>query len=119
MSEAAPTTAGKDGFSTVWLVCGIVFIVLWIIGHLAWAGLAFIANVMANDSGRATENQATMLIFGMLGGQVICGAAGVPAGLAFFMRGRRKFLLWLFVGLFVAGALIQVSVFYSFFASMS
>lgn len=117
-NPSATATAAKGGVSAVWTVCGILFIVLWILAHLVWGALSFIADVMANDSGRATENQQAMLIFGMMGGQVLCGAAGIPAGLAFFWRGRRKLLLWLFAGLFVAGALIQVSVFYSFFESM-
>lgn len=118
MSEAPSVPAAKDGVSVPWMICGILFIVLWIIAHLAWAGLAFIADVMANDSGKASSDQAAMLIFGMLGGQVLCGAAGIPAGLAFFLRGKRKLLLWLFAFLFVAGALIQAGVFYSFFESM-
>ncbi|MDI1314642.1 hypothetical protein [Prosthecobacter sp.] len=119
MSEATPFTVVKSGVSVAWMVCGILFIVLWIIVHLAWAGLAFMADVMANDSGKADPDKHAMLIFGMLGGQVLCGAAGIPAGLAFFWRYRRKLLLWLFALLFVAGALIQGSVFYSFFSSMS
>jgi hypothetical protein len=118
MSGVSSSTAVKPAVSTAWVVCGILFIVLWIMAHLAWAGLAFMADVMANDSGRAAENKHMMLIFGMLGGQVLCGAAGVPAGLAFFWRRKRKLLLWLFAILFVVGALIQGGVFYSFFASM-
>jgi len=118
MSEVPSTTTAKAGVSVVWVVCGILFIIFWIIGHLAWAGLSFIADVMANDSGQAAQDKHLMLIFGMIGGQVLCGAAGIPAGLAFFWRSRRKLLLWLFSLLFVAGALIQGGVFYSFFASM-
>lgn len=118
MSDAAPATTVKERASTAWVVCGILFILLWIIAHVAWAGLAFMADVMANDSGMAAENKHMMLIFGMLGGQVLCGAAGIPAGMAFFWRRKRKLLLWLFAILFVVGALIQGGVFYSFFASM-
>lgn len=121
MSEApitAPATA-KESVSVVGVVCGILFIVLWIIVHLAWAGLAFMADVMANDSGKVPEGKHMMLIFGVMGGQVLCGAAGIPAGLAFFWRRRRKLLLWVFALLFVAGALIQGGVFYSFFSSMA
>ena len=120
MSEA-PTTApavAKEEVSVVWVVCGILFIVLWIIAHLAWAGLAFMADVMANDSGQAEPDKHMKLIFGMMGGQVLCGAAGIPAGLAFFWRRRRTLLLWLFALLFVVGAMIQAGVFYSFFSSM-
>lgn len=118
MSDASLLTAAKEKVSVVWKICGILFIVLWIIGHLAWGTMAFIADVMANDSGTADPNKHMMLIFGMMGGQVLCGAAGVPAGLAFFWRSRRKLLLWLFAILFGVGALIQGGVFYSFFSSM-
>jgi hypothetical protein len=118
MSEVSPSTAVKGGVSTAWVVCGILFIVFWIIAHLVWGGLSFMANAMANDSGRAAESKHMTLIFGMLGGQVLCAAAGVPAGLAFFWRRRRKLLLWVFAFLFVAGALIQGNVFYSFFSSI-
>jgi hypothetical protein len=118
MSEVTPSTATKPGVSAAWVVCGILFILFWLIAHLAWAGLSFMADVMANDSGRAAEGKHMTLIFGMIGGQVLCGAAGIPAGLAFFWRDRRKLLLWLFAILFVIGALIQGGVFYSFFSSM-
>ena len=118
MSEAPPAPAAKAGVSVVWKVGGSLCIVLWIIEHLAWGAMAFIADVMANDSGRADPDKHMMLIFGMMGGQVLCGVAGIPAGLAFFWRDRRKLLLWLFAILFVTGALIQGGVFYSFFSSM-
>ena len=111
-----PSTSA--GASILLGIFGILFIFLWIIAHLAWGAMAFIADVMANDSGRADPDKHMMLIFGMMGGQVLCGAAGVPAGLAFFWRGRRKLLLLLFAVLFVVGALIQGGVFYSFFSSM-
>jgi len=116
--SAISTPRSSAGASTLLVILGILFIILWIITHLAWAGLSFMADVMANDSGRAAQDKHLMLIFGMIGGQVLCGAAGVPAGMAFFWRSRRKLLLWLFAILFVAGALIQGGVFYSFFASM-
>ncbi|WP_395746366.1 hypothetical protein [Prosthecobacter sp.] len=118
MSEAPPPIPVKEGVSTVWVVLGILFIILWIIGHILWAGVSFIADVMANDSGRAPEGVHETLIFGMMGGQLLCGAAGVPAGLAFFWRRKRKLLLWLSALLFLPGALIQGGVLYSFFSSM-
>jgi len=34
--------------------------------HVAWAGLSFVADVMANDSGRADPKQHMSLICGML-----------------------------------------------------
>ena len=106
------------GTSALLVILGVLFAILWLMVHVAWAGLSFVADVMANDSGRADPNQHMSLICGMLGGQILAGAAGIPAGLAFFWRGRRKILLWMFAFLFVIGALIQGSVFYSFFSSM-
>jgi hypothetical protein len=87
--------------------------------HIAWAYLSFVASLMANDSGKASAAEHLSLIVGMLGGQVLAGAAGIPAGLAFFWRGRRKWLLWLFAILFVTGALGQVWAFNAFFSSAS
>ena len=116
MNESSPSTAAKDGVSVLWLVCGSLFIILWIIGHSAWGMMSLVADLMANDSGSASAGKHMTLIFGMLGGQVLCGAAGIPAGLAFFWRSRRKLLLWLFSILFVVGALIQGGSFYAFFA---
>ena len=101
--------------SVAGLICGILFIVLWIIAHLVWAAMAFMGDVMANDSGAGSADKHMTLIFGMIGGQVLSGAAGIPAGLAFFWHSRRKLLLWLFALLFVSGVLVQGGVFYSFF----
>jgi hypothetical protein len=109
MNEPSPV-------SVLWLVCGILFIILWIIGHIAWGMMSLVADLMANDSGSAPAGKHMTLIFGMLGGQMLCGAAGIPAGLAFFWRSRRKFLVWLFSILFVVGALIQGGSFYAFYA---
>ena len=120
MSEETPApVVVKTGPSVALIICGILFIALWIIAHIAWGAMAFMANVMANDSGTADQGRHMTLIFGMLGGQILCGAAGIPAGLAFFWRARRKLLLWLFAILFVIGALFQGGVFYSFFQAMS
>ncbi len=118
MSEDASSTVVKTGVSPLLVIVGIFFIVIWIIAHIAWGTMALMANVMANDSGAASTEKQMTLIFGMLGGQILAGAAGIPAGLAFFWRGRRKLLLWLFAALFVIGALLQAGVFYNFFSSM-
>ncbi|MDZ4401356.1 hypothetical protein [Prosthecobacter sp.] len=118
MSEEPSAIAVKTGVSVAWVICGVLFIVLWIIAHVAWGMMSLMANVMANDSGAASGDTHMTLIVGMLGGQILAGGAGIPAGLAFFWRGRRKLLLWLFAALFASGALIQAGVFWSFFSSM-
>lgn len=97
---------------------GILFCGVWMLFHVVWAYMAFVANVMANDSGRATGGQQMWLIGGMFAGQVLAGAAGIPAGLAFFWRGRRKRLLVTFVAVFLTGVLCQGIAFFSFFAGM-
>ena len=75
------------------------------------------ANLMANDSGAASTVQHMALIAGMLVGQALTGAAGIPAGLAFFCSGNRKVLFLLFLGLFIPGAVIQAGVLFFFFAA--
>lgn len=118
MNGDSPATTTKTGFSVPLMVCGILFIILWIIAHIVWGAMALMADLMANDSGAASNEKHLTLIFGMLGGQVLAGAAGIPAGLAFYWRGKRKRLLGLFAVLFAVGALLQAGVFYSFFSSM-
>ncbi|MCB1275442.1 hypothetical protein [Prosthecobacter sp.] len=80
--------------------------------------MALMVDLMANDSGAAPQGKHLMLIFGVLGGQVLCSSAGIPAGLAFYWRGKRNRLLGIFAALFVVGALLQGGVFYSFFSSV-
>ena len=111
------TSPSSSAMKPLLVVAGILFMVLWIAAHCAWAAMALMANLMANDSGAASTDQQMALIVGMLAGQVLAGAAGIPAGLAFFRRGRRKPLLVLFAVLLVAGALCQLWAFQSFFAA--
>ena len=115
MSDHAEVPQKKPVFP---IILGVVFILLWVAGHIAWAALSFVGSVMANDSGAATSDQHMTLIFGMLAGQVLAGGAGIPGGLAFFIRSKRKLLVWVFAALFVIGALIQIWAFQSFFAAM-
>ncbi len=77
------------------------------------------ANLMANDSGAAAPEQHMALLLGMLGGQILTAAAGVPGGLAFFWRGRRRALAGWFAILFVIGAFAQAWAFHAFFAAHS
>jgi hypothetical protein len=97
-----------------WLAGGIIFIVVWLAGHGLWMTLSLIGSVMANDSGRVSNERHETLIFGLLAGQLLAGAAGIPGGLAFFWRKKRKALLWLAGGLFVLGVLVQVGAFRAF-----
>ena len=105
--------------STIRVISGVLFSIIWIIAHGVWGMIAFVANVMGaagyNPGGPPTNTEAGTLIFGMIIGQIIAGLAGLPGGAAFYQPDRRKRLLILFAGMFVTGALIQVGVFIFFF----
>lgn len=101
-----------------WLVvCGFLFIALWLCGSAALGMMKLMASLMANDSGAASGEEDETLIFGMMGGQLFTGLAGIPAGLAFFWRGLRKRLLWTFLIMLIIGILIQAFAFWNFFPS--
>jgi hypothetical protein len=96
------------------VVLGVAFASVWLALHFAWASMAMMGGLMANDAGRATGDQHMALILGVLAGQIIAGAAGIPAGLAFFWRTRRKLLLGIFLAAFLAGVLCQAGAFWFF-----
>jgi len=98
------------------VVAGLIFSVVWIYAHIVWATMSAMASMMANDSGKSSMGAWGGLIGGMLMGQVIAGSAGIPGGLAFFWRGRRRLLILLFLILFIVGALCQVWSFHNFFS---
>lgn len=112
--NAASGTPRSPLKTTLLVLAGVVFAVCWIAVHVAWATMALTADLMANDAGRADGFQWGTLIVGMLAGQCLAGAAGIPGGAAFFWRRRRRLMLWLFAVLFVCGAGLQIAVFRSF-----
>lgn len=111
-----PSKGRWDGWL---LAAGIVFMVGWIGLHGVWAALSGMASLMANDSGAASNGAHMTLILGMLAGQVVAGAAGIPGGLVFFWRGKRWWMLGSFVVLFGVGAVTQWAAFHAFFAAAS
>lgn len=117
MNEDPTLQAGKAGVSIMLVICGILFMVLWLCGAAALGMMKLMAGVMANDSGAASNEAHMTLLFGMMGGQLLTGLAGIPAGLAIFWRGWRKRLLWIFAIMLSAGILIQAAAFYQFFPS--
>lgn len=117
MSDNSTLQVAKAGVSIALVICGILFIALWLCGAAALGLMKLMASLMANDSGAASSDAHTTLIFGMLGGQLLTGLAGIPAGLAFFWRGWRKRLLWTFFIMLVTGLLIQAAAFWNFFPS--
>ena len=119
MSEVAPVPAVAKGVSGWMVVLGVLFMAVWIVGHVIWATMALMGTAMANDSGAASSEAHVSLIGGVLGGQVVAGLAGIPGGLAFFWRGARKGLWILFGVLFVSGAAWQILAFQSFVSAAS
>jgi hypothetical protein len=111
MSDPLPADAGaapKPGVSVPMLILGILFIVVWLTGATLLGLLKLIVGVMANDSGAASAETHMGLISSLMVGQALTATAGIPAGLAFFMRAARKKLLWAFALLLVSGVVIQI-----------
>ncbi|MFN0076730.1 MAG: hypothetical protein ACKVY0_09665 [Prosthecobacter sp.] len=115
MSDHPTTQVVKAGVSVALVICGVLFIALWLCGAAALGMMKLMASLMANDSGAASSEAHMTLIFGMMGGQLLTGLAGIPAELAFFWRGWRKRLLWTFLIMLVVGILIQAAAFFKFF----
>lgn len=103
---------------TMLIVLGCLFFCGWVYAHCMWAALCIIPNLMANDSGRATGSQHLSLFIGMLTGQALAAAAGIPGGLFFFWHGKRLLMFVLFLLLFAVGALLQYSALTHFFSNM-
>ena len=119
MSDPLPADAGaapKPGVSVPMLILGILFIVVWLTGATLLGLLKLIVGVMANDSGAARAETHMGLISSLMVGQALTATAGIPAGLAFFMRAARKKLLWAFALLLVSGVVIQILSVRSFFS---
>jgi hypothetical protein len=112
-------TPPSHGIRISLIIGGILFAGLWIAAHFVWASMALMGTLMANDAGAATSDQHVAFMGGMLGGQILAGAAGIPGGLAFFWRSLRKWLWILFAALFVGGAVWQVVAFQSFTTAAS
>ena len=120
MSDTPTIQVAKVGVSIALMLCGILFIALWLCGAAALGLMKLLASLKVgtmNLPGAASGETQTTLIFGMMGGQLLTGLAGIPAGLAFFWRGWRKRLLWTFVIMLVVGILIQAAAFSNFFPS--
>jgi hypothetical protein len=119
MSEgsAAPISApaaAKEGFSTVQIVLGVLFILLWLLGAAALAFLKFFAGIMANDSGAVSSELHANVLVTLMGGQALTALAGIPAGLAIFWRGHRGLLIAIFATLLLGGGYIQYRAFSTF-----
>lgn len=96
-------------------VLGIGFIVLWLAACLVWAVLSFPGGLMANASGSFSPRAHMWMLAGLLLGQLVAAAAGIPAGLAFFHEETRSSLLWTFGWLLGGGIAIQAIAVVGFF----
>lgn len=110
----------KPPVHPAWVVAGVIFITLWVFAHVALLILSFASGLFADI---ALYLLKTVMIPGLVInsprmemawvmplqiGVILAGAAGVPAGLAFFWRGRRL-LLWVIFGvLFAAGVAMEL-----------
>ncbi|HYF36821.1 MAG TPA: hypothetical protein VD994_16110, partial [Prosthecobacter sp.] len=95
----------KPPVSALAVIGGILFILIWGAACALMMGMSIFGVFMANDSGAASSDKHGGFILGVLGGQILIAAAGLPAGLAFFWPRRRSLLLGLFATLLIIGAL--------------
>ena len=114
--SSVTSTPQKPGAGSV--VMGIIFILGWTLTHvvlyylLAVSGflvdaiLAFIRSFLFPGSPARTLDFGWT--FSLTVGLVLAGAAGIPAGLAIFMRERRKKLLRGFLVTFAAGIVFEL-----------
>lgn len=99
----------------VMIALGIFFMMGWLGVAFVLGGMKLMASLMANDSGSSSGTAHLAFIGAMMTGQVLTGLAGIPAGTAFFLKGKRKRMLWIFAAMFLPGIVIQVSAFALFF----
>lgn len=118
-NRGAESSTGRRLGGAVRVVGGILIIVLWPCGWFIWGALSLMGTLMANDAGQAGATAHTTLILGMLGGQVLAGASGIPLGLSLFTAARRRLLLWTFGWTLLAGLIAQGLAIYAFFLGLS
>lgn len=130
MNEVTPVSRTSSAPSTGRIVIGVSFIVTWLLVHVALFYLFLTGGVLTDlllylaraimFPGSAQQRDAAELFnWGgtLQAGLIVAGAAGIPAGLAIFWRNRRKMLLWMFAGAFLAGLLIEMYAVYTLFVS--
>lgn len=103
--------------SALRVACEIVFIVLWLTGSFGLGFACVMSGIMANDSGRASSGAHMLLIMYILIGNIVIGLAGIPAGIVFFLSGKRKALLLAFLIMILCGVgivVVSVGAFFHF-----
>ena len=125
MEEAVPPRSATSTRGAWLTVTGIAFIAGWIAVHvclfylICGGGIVtdILLNILRTVMFPGTANSPNPEMFSwipsMQAGLILSGAAGVPAGLAFFWRGRRGVLLLSFVVAFVLGILCDFYAIYT------
>jgi hypothetical protein len=121
MSETpVPALPAPDNHA--WTVFGIIFIVFWVVAHIALFFFSFLGGIFGeillsmlktvtlpglviNSQGKGMEMG---WVLPLQVGVTLAGLAGIPAGLAFFWRGRRLRLWAIAAGLFFAGVALEI-----------
>lgn len=109
----SPTPAGA-GLSTVGLLGGLAFVVVWLGAAALWAVTSLMGGLMANDAGRLAADRHTGLLLVMLVGEILVGLAGIVAALAIALPTHRAGLLRNFAVLLALGLLAQAWAIWSF-----
>jgi len=118
-AERADLTPARGAAAVLRMIGCALVIVLWIGAWLCWGALSLMGTLMANDAGQSSTSAHMTMILGMLGGQVLAGAAGLPLGLSLCWRARRRLLLWIFGWTLLAGLIAQGLAIYAFFLGFS
>jgi len=104
-----------SGPSTLAILGGVAFILVWLAASAGWTVLQMSAAAMGNDSGKLTPEKHVALLIAMAVGIALCALAVIPGGLAFFLVEKRALLTWIFGGMVGTGVVVQAISFALFF----
>lgn len=111
-----------------WIFAGFLFVFLWAVAHVAILYLSFAGGLLidlmlqlmktAMVPGLVIQSPGmeTAWVLPLQAGLIISGCAGIPAGLAFFWRGRRPLLIGIFSAGFLLGMGFLVYAIYRLFS---
>ncbi|MFZ4774186.1 MAG: hypothetical protein ACOYM3_02405 [Terrimicrobiaceae bacterium] len=129
MSEPVTQAPRSPAYSPWPVVGGTLFIIAWVLMALILFYLIFanglilelllniLRSVMVPGTTHSPRPEMLGWVPAMQAAIILAGAAGIPAGLAFFWRGRRKALLLGFATALVLGALCGIYAVYLLISS--